>query len=546
MAFTIPFQRPLRVIRRRLLQDTLVSRVALGIGAASVLTLGAVFLQSDKDAPAPRATIASLAPASRLAPLAPSTAPAPSVWLSALVGPEASSFAAPQYAPMPVLPRVARPLPPLPPRERDPAATGPIIAQPVESPAEVTVAARPQSPLDEGRIGIPSAPETTVTAQTATPEQEAQEALRLAALRAPRRSLFPAARPRQLAAQIAETASVGDATASATLDPQSAPASEFAILRSRTPLRRPEAVTRLASLGPEVPLATTLAAPRAEPLAAEPLAVAPIARAIVRADRCDSALTRSIPRRSRRSEGGSDVIGQLASASGGGRDRSIIAEVMAGNIPEHLRNLVPVTFTGTGANGQDMRVTICVMPDYLAVGSDRDFVRVPLGLPAAMRVAEQFDMVLPTTRMVDAIYTQASLRLSPSPMQPGAQMSSTRYFLRHNATVEQQRLRAGGRLGQLVAGQKKDLVLTNRLNRNPGRVAIYGWHRRSGSPIQPLSTVHGAQYADYSHGVRLISRRAYVNGRAIDLRDLLADSRLAALVSSEGTITNRQMLAALR
>ena len=77
-------------------------------------------------------------------------------------------------------------------------------------------------------------------------------------------------------------------------------------------------------------------------------------------------------------------------------------------------------------------------------------------------------------------------------------------------------------------------------------MAIYGWHLRSGSPIQPLSTVHGAQYADYSHGVRLVSRRAYVNGRAIDLSDLLSDSRLAGLVSSEGTISNRRMLAALR
>ena len=45
--------------------------------------------------------------------------------------------------------------------------------------------------------------------------------------------------------------------------------------------------------------------------------------------------------------------------------------VLAGNVPDFLRNLVPVTFTGGGAT-----ITICVAPDYLAVGSDRDFVRV--------------------------------------------------------------------------------------------------------------------------------------------------------------------------
>ena len=139
--------------------------------------------------------------------------------------------------------------------------------------------------------------------------------------------------------------------------------------------------------------------------------------------------------------------------------------------------------------------------------------------------------------------------MAPSRWLPLAEarreMSSTPYFQRHNATVQRQLGATGARQGVLVSGHKKDLVLTNRLEANPGRVAIYGWHRSNGAPIQPLSTVHGAQYADYSHGIRLVSRRAYVNGRAVDLRDLLADGRYAGLVSSEGTITNRQMLAAL-
>ena len=50
----------------------------------------------------------------------------------------------------------------------------------------------------------------------------------------------------------------------------------------------------------------------------------------------------------------------------------------------------------------------------------------------------------------------------------------------------------------LTAGPRKDLVLTSRLWLDPGKVAIYGWHRARGAPIQPLSTVHGAGYADYS------------------------------------------------
>ncbi len=43
-------------------------------------------------------------------------------------------------------------------------------------------------------------------------------------------------------------------------------------------------------------------------------------------------------------------------------------------------------------------------------------------------------------------------------------------------------------LGALIASDKKDLVLTNRLRSHLDRVAIYGWHPTGGKPIQSLST----------------------------------------------------------
>jgi len=504
--------------RRGLLVAASTATLALGAFALSFL------IPSDQDAAPVRIASLTTIPSVQM-PQTP--APAPEIWLSALTGPIPSPFASTAYTPEAILPRVSRVLPPLPPRQVAPAASvePTIIAPP--APRSLPQVAQPTATPG------PSLPDIIETAQEIL--AETTNVLTLAALRAPRRSVFPSARPLALVPPVQPTDAL---TAPVTNDEPI-----LALARSRLPLRRPAAVARLASLPVDVaPTAPIVTARRSEPLA-----VPPLSRAIAsRADRCQSSLTRAIPRRSGRSGVGSAVIAQLDGQRGGSRDTAVVQEVLSGNIPNFLRDLVPVTFTGEGANGQQTRVTICVMPDYLAVGSDRDFVRVPLGLPAATRIAERFDMVLPTTRMVDAIYTQASVRLSPSPMQPGAQMESTNYFMRHNATVEQQRAQSGGRLGQLVSGHKKDLVLSNRLNRNPGRVAIYGWHRQNGRAIQPLSTVHGAQYADYSHGVRLISRQAYVNGRRVDLRDLLADSSLAAMVSSEGTISNRQLLAALR
>jgi hypothetical protein len=95
------------------------------------------------------------------------------------------------------------------------------------------------------------------------------------------------------------------------------------------------------------------------------------------------------------------------------------------------------------------------MPDYLAIGSDDDFVRIPVNPLTAQRIADQYGCSLPTTRIVDEVWKQAEVKLTPSPMKPGAQMMSNDYFLRHQQTVERQRAAAGGELGALTAGTRR-------------------------------------------------------------------------------------------
>ncbi len=224
------------------------------------------------------------------------------------------------------------------------------------------------------------------------------------------------------------------------------------------------------------------------------------------------------------------------------RDKVVERQLLAGNIPSFLRQLVPVTFQGKTGNGKPVHVTICVMPDYLAVGSNANFVRTPLGLPAAAKIALRLGFLLPTPKMVDAIYRSAQIRVAPQPMPAGPQMTSTDYLLRHNATVNEQLGPRAGKPAELVAGDQKDLVLTNRLETSPGKVAIYGWHRLNGQPIQPLTTVHEAIYADYSHGIRLVSSTAYVNGKPAPLAEVMQSPDLASLVSGEGPIRNPEGL----
>ena len=174
------------------------------------------------------------------------------------------------------------------------------------------------------------------------------------------------------------------------------------------------------------------------------------------------------------------------------------------------------------------------MPDYLALGSDRDYLLVPMRLQTALAVATRYGFSLPTPAIVDAIHTQSDVQLTPQPLPASAAMRSTAYYLNHDALVRSQRDDLDVVPGMLISGDKKDLVLTNRLWRNLERVAIYGWHVPDGRPIQPLSTVHGWHYVDYSHGVRLVAGRVLVNDEPQALLTALQNTTTARLLSDDG------------
>ena len=215
------------------------------------------------------------------------------------------------------------------------------------------------------------------------------------------------------------------------------------------------------------------------------------------------------------------------------REQTLLADLVAGNVPPFMRRLVPIRITRAGASGRMHTLEYQVTPDYLSAGSDDDFVRLPLTPMTAQRIADLWDCSLPTARMVDDIYRQAAVKLEPRPLTEAREAPAT--FLQHHRIIEAQR--AGKSLGALVAGIKKDVVLTNRLREKPGKVAIYGWHKLDGNPIQPLTTVHKDSYVDYSHGIRLVKRGVMVDGKAMDLRDVLRDPELAPLVSDGGPLT---------
>lgn len=221
------------------------------------------------------------------------------------------------------------------------------------------------------------------------------------------------------------------------------------------------------------------------------------------------------------------------------RERSIYKQVRKGNIPPFYRKLIRVTDSSVVA-GRLARIEYFVLPDYLAIGSDEDYFYCPMSPMLAQKIAHLFRCSLPTRKMVDQIFNAADVKLTPQPIPPSPAMTTVPVFLQHNQLVGEERDRQvnDSLIGRLVAGNKKDVVVSNRMYKDEKlRVVIYGWHRKKGDPIQPLYNGHKPDWVDYSCGIRLIQNRVRVNGRRTTVRKVLRSPTLHPLLSDEGIIT---------
>ena len=250
-----------------------------------------------------------------------------------------------------------------------------------------------------------------------------------------------------------------------------------------------------------------------------------------------------LPAREPGAPGGSVLLERLKTSPIAEREEVIVEEILAGNVPDFLRNLCPVNLQKR-IDGKEVVAKAFATPDYLAVGSDDDYFLAPLRPTAAQEIADRLECFLPTPLLVDAIYAAAPLKLPPNPLQPGPAMTTMTVMGEHNAIVGGQRKEAiaAHPLGTLTGGDKKDVVLARALSNHAGKVAIYGWHRLDTSPIQPLYTGHTENWVDYSHGIRLVSQKMIVDGEPRRASDLLADPQLSALISGEGTIAESRYI----
>ena len=243
-----------------------------------------------------------------------------------------------------------------------------------------------------------------------------------------------------------------------------------------------------------------------------------------------------VPKREEDMINGKKLAALLAKLSLEEREKIIYKEIIKGNIPNALRKFTKIRVVGKDANGIHHKLIIWVLSDYLSIGSDKNFLRIPMTPHTAQSIANHFDCLLPTKKTVDEIWKSGKVKLQPQPIDVNVyNITSPKVFYLHQQLIEMQR--KGKLLGMLTVGHKKDIVITNRLINHPDRVAIYGWHYLDGKPIQPLSIIHSSRYYDYSHGIRLIRNIVQIDGYHMKLEKMLRNKNLSYLLSDEGPIS---------
>jgi hypothetical protein len=220
----------------------------------------------------------------------------------------------------------------------------------------------------------------------------------------------------------------------------------------------------------------------------------------------------------------------------------IAQTILEGNVPTPMKHFRKIVFRTPVVDSVEIlkkrhTIEMWVLPDYLTIGTDESFVRIPMGPLAAQRIADSLNCILPTTYLVDRIAEVAEGHLDIFPFRPLDNRNSQPIVFQDSHNAIQALYKAKGyKFGQFISGLKKDVVLTYKILTLPGnenRVAIYGWHLPDGKAKQPLHIKHGNFYADYSHGIRMIYRTIKVDGKEYDAREVLESPQLYRLLSNE-------------
>ncbi|MBN1609991.1 MAG: hypothetical protein JW940_25415, partial [Polyangiaceae bacterium] len=188
-----------------------------------------------------------------------------------------------------------------------------------------------------------------------------------------------------------------------------------------------------------------------------------------------------------------------------------------------------------------------VSPHGLRIGTNSDWVEVPLDGPHAAAAAEILGQALCTDWMAEQVYAQAkknggavhyfaaaeianSLKLSGwnNDVPDGAKMKCPEFFQQRSILLQNWLNEHAIAPGTLVAGYFKTVVPpVDGLTRRNG-LEMVGGYTDQGERIQSLSGgFHGRIFFDYSHNIRLAKHVIRVQGHTMTLGEFFSSTKYA-------------------
>jgi hypothetical protein len=243
-----------------------------------------------------------------------------------------------------------------------------------------------------------------------------------------------------------------------------------------------------------------------------------------------------------------EIESMLASAKTPADVDSVLLEILArtfvgvSDVPDYIGS-DPWKWVEIDEHGHTLRMLVA--PDYFAVGNPP--LRMARTRPfGAQDVADHYDAILPSRKILRAIQYAASPRIGFLDVKgapyhiPVLQIETEEALERANDMADDKFAELGIAPGEgLTIGYKKAIV--SGPNLDGSKVAIFGGIGGNLDPetgrkeiVQAYYTGHPSSYSDDSHGIVLVSRKAELDGRPVDLRrDVFgsSDPSIVALVN---------------
>ncbi len=243
------------------------------------------------------------------------------------------------------------------------------------------------------------------------------------------------------------------------------------------------------------------------------------------------------------------------------------AEFMSGNVPDFMRpeNWPEITVERT-IGGRRVQATVRVCPDYLAIGSNDDYIRIPMSPVTAQRIADHFGFALPTQLLVDIIEDESKRTGGRIPFEAAPAIAKrmgipwdakrvdgfwTRSpdFSRQQSRMSDESVRDLPRQDVIRSGHKKDVIYHPGTNQGAYIVASGGRRIKVADRgvaiylrgIQPPAIPHEETFYDYSHGIRFVHGQVRLritepdgstHTETMSMRDLLNHPEFYSLLSS--------------